>query len=67
MTGKPFMYGDFCGQRGVTSCERSRVGVSDLIQGSHVFTCDGCKGASWIPGKASRFYTRDIRHHGASQ
>ena len=65
--GSPSCMGTFVDRRGVTSCERSLVGVSDLIQGSHVFTCDCCKGASWIPGKGCKFYTRDIQHHWFSQ
>lgn len=71
--GSPSCMGTFVDRRGVTSCERSLVGVSDLIQGSRVFTYDCCKGASWIPGKSCKFYTRDIRYHwfsrwwGASQ
>lgn len=71
--GSPSCVGTLVDRRGVTSWERSLVGVSDLIQGSHVFTCDCCKGASWIPGKGCKFYIRDIRYHwflqwwGASQ
>lgn len=59
--GSPSCMGTFVDRRGVTSCERSLVGVSDLIQDPASLPMTAVKGASWIPGKSCKFYTRDIR------